>query len=74
MQQHDTAGKAEEMLVQKAKRHKKLRLRPNSMSSWDGQKGLSGWHLVHGPDQNQVTTGGIVEPCVKVGTASMTGG
>jgi hypothetical protein len=35
VQQHDTAGKAEEMLLKKAKRHEKLRLEPNSMSSCD---------------------------------------
>ena len=33
VQQLDTAGKAEEVLVEKAKRHEKLRLRPKGMSS-----------------------------------------
>ncbi len=63
MQQHDTAGKADEMLVEEVKRHEKLR-RP---------KGSSGWDLGHGPDQLQVTTGGIAEPCVMGGTTKISG-
>jgi hypothetical protein len=51
VQQHDTAGKADEMLVEEAKRHEKLRR----------SKGSSDWDLGHGPDQLQVTTGGIAE-------------
>ena len=63
MQQHDTAGKADEMLVEEAKRHEKLR-RP---------KGSSGWDLGHGPDQLQMTTGGIAEPCVMGCTTKISG-
>ena len=51
------------MLVEEAKRHEKLR-RP---------KGSSGWDLDHGPDQLQVTNGGIVEPCVMGGTTKIAG-
>jgi hypothetical protein len=43
VQQHDTAGKADEMLVKQAKRHEKLRR----------SKGSSDWDLGHGPDQLQ---------------------
>jgi hypothetical protein len=55
VQQHGTAGKADEMLIQEANRHEKLRR----------TKGSSGWDLGHGPDQLQVTIGGIAEPCVQ---------
>ena len=34
VQQHDTAGKADEMLVEEAKRHEKLR-RSKGSSGWD---------------------------------------
>jgi hypothetical protein len=57
VQQHDTAGKADEILVEEAKRHEKLRR----------SKGSSDWDLGHGPDQLQVTTGGIAEQCVMRG-------
>ena len=45
------------MLVEEAKRHEKLR---RSKVSID-------WDLGHGPDQLQVTTGGIAEQCVMRG-------
>ena len=63
MHQHDTTGKADEMLVEEAKRHEKLR----------SPKGSSGWDLGHGPDQLQVTTVGIAEPCVMGGTTKIAG-
>jgi hypothetical protein len=34
VQKHDTAGKADETLVEEAKRHEKLR-RPKGSSGWD---------------------------------------
>lgn len=61
MQQHDTAGKADEMLVEEAKRHEKLRR----------SKGSSDWDLGHGPDQLQVTTGGIAEKTRNGGALQM---
>ena len=73
MQHHDTAKKAEEMLVEKAKRHEKLRLRPkrHEQLGLGQKKGLSGWDL--GPDQLQVTTGRIAEPCVMGGNTKIHG-
>ena len=52
------------MLVEQAKRHEKLRR----------LKGSSDWDLGHGPDQLQVTTGGIAEQCVMGGTTKIMGG
>ena len=63
VQQDDTTGKAGEMLVEETKRQEKLRR----------SKGSSGWDLGHGPDQLQVTTGGIAEQCVMGGTTKITG-
>ena len=61
MQQHDTAGKADEMLVEEAKRHEKLRR----------SKGSSGWDLGNGPEQLRVTTGVIAEQYVMEDTTWM---
>ncbi len=60
------------MLVEKAKRHEKLRLRPKRHEQLGlGQiKGLSGQDL--GPDQLQVTTGRIAEACVMGGNTKIT--
>ncbi len=51
------------MLVEEVKRHEKLRR----------SKGSIGWDLGHGPDQLQVTTGGITEQYVMGGTTKITG-
>ena len=61
MQQHDTAGKAGEMLVEEAKRQEKLRR----------SKGSSGWDLGNGPEQLRVNTGVVAEQCVMEDTTWM---
>ena len=61
VQHHDTVGKADEMLVEEAKRHEKLRR----------SKPSSGWDLGHGPEQLRVTTGVIAEQYVMEDTTWM---
>ena len=61
VQQHDTAGKADEMLVEEVKRHEKLRR----------SKGSSGWDLGNGPEQLRVNTGVVAEQCVMEDTTWM---
>jgi hypothetical protein len=62
VQKHDTVGKADETLVEEAKRHEKLR-RPKCSAAGTG----------HGPDQLQMTSGGMTEPCVMGGTTKVSG-
>ena len=62
MQKLDTPGKVDETLVEETKRHEKLR-RSRPRSAGTG----------HGPDQLQMTTGGITEPCVMGGTTKISG-